>query len=50
MYLRNRYYRSNGNTAMNYEGQMEDNTEKIGSWKSSGTNYYFSVGKFDFLP
>ena len=29
MYLSNRYCRSHGNTAMNYEGQMEDNTEKI---------------------
>ena len=29
MYLCNRYSRSNGHTAMNYEGQMEDNTEKI---------------------
>ena len=39
---------------MNYEGQMEDNTEKIRIWKSSGINYYyyryFSIGKFDFLP
>ena len=29
MYLWNRYCRSNGHRAMNYEGQMEDNTEKI---------------------
>ena len=29
MYLCTRYCRSNGHTAMNYEGQMEDNTEKI---------------------
>ena len=29
MYLCNRYCRGNGHTAMNYEGQMEDNTEKI---------------------
>ena len=29
MYLCNRYCRSNGHTAMNYEGQVEDNTEKI---------------------
>ena len=29
MYLCNRYCRSNGHTTMNYENQMEDNTEKI---------------------
>ena len=54
MYLSNRYCRSNGHTEMNYENQVEDNTEKIRILKSSGTNYYyyhyFSIGKFDFLP
>ena len=29
MYLCNRYCRSNGHTEMNYENQVEDNTEKI---------------------
>ena len=29
MYLWNRYCRSNGHTAIDHEGQMEDNPEKI---------------------
>ena len=56
MYLCNRYCRSHGHTAMNDEGQMKDNPDKISILTVTRTNYYyyyycyFPIGKFDFLP
>ena len=54
MYLCTRCCRSHGHTAMNDEGQMKDNLDKICIFTFSSTNYYyycyFPIGKFDFLP
>ena len=52
MYLCNCYCRSNGHTAMNYEGQMKGNPNKICILTFSSTNYYYYsyFPKFDFLP
>ena len=54
IYLCTRYCRSHGHTAMNDEGQMKDNPDKICILTFSSTNYYyyrhFPIGKCDFLP
>ena len=54
IYLCTRYCRSHSHTAMNDEGQMKDNPDKICILTFSSTNYYyyryFRIGKFDFLP
>ena len=55
-YLCNRYFRGHRHAAMNDEGQMKDNSDKICILTFSSTNYYyyyyryFPIGKFDFLP
>ena len=59
MYLCSRMYfmqkpRTYTDTAMNDEGQMKDNLDKICIFTFSRTNYYyycyFTIGEFDFLP
>ena len=43
MYLCTRYYRSNGHTAINHEGHMEDNLDKIRILPFSSPRYIIII-------